>query len=104
MDTGNTGGKGQDHAEGGRHSGGNRASAGLAEPAAGDAGVGGGGSLRRAGRDPERRRFRQIGSTKRGDRYADCRIRTGFAFNRHICYVNGYRKRSSGESRPKPLI
>ena len=30
---------------------------------------------------------RQIGSTKRGDRYADCRIRTGFAFDRHICYA-----------------
>ena len=25
---------------------------------------------------------RQIGSTKRGDRYANCRIRTGFAFDR----------------------
>ncbi len=44
---------------------------------------------------------RQIGSTKRGDRYADCRIRTGFAFDRHICYATGDRKWSSGESRIK---
>ncbi len=42
---------------------------------------------------------RQIGSTKRGDRYADCRIRTGFAFDRHICYATADRKWSSGESR-----
>ncbi len=41
----------------------------------------------------------QIGSTKRGDRYADCRIRTGFAFDRHICYATGDREWSSGESR-----
>ncbi len=42
---------------------------------------------------------RQIGSTKRGDRYADCRIRTGFAFARHTCSATGDRKWSSGESR-----
>ena len=42
---------------------------------------------------------RQIGSTNRGDRYADCRIRIKFAFNRHICYATGDRKWSSGESR-----
>ncbi len=42
---------------------------------------------------------RQIGSTKRGDRYADCRIRTGFAFDRHIFNATGDRKWSSGESR-----
>ena len=42
---------------------------------------------------------RQIGSTKRGDRYANCRIRTGFAFDRHICHATGHRKWSSGESR-----
>ncbi len=44
---------------------------------------------------------RQIGATKRGDRYADCRIRTGFAFDRHICYATGDREWSSGESRVK---
>ncbi len=27
---------------------------------------------------------RQIGSTNRGDRYADCRIKTEFAFDRHF--------------------
>ncbi len=42
---------------------------------------------------------RRIGSTKRGDRYADCRIRTGFALDRPICYATGDRKWSSGESR-----
>ena len=42
---------------------------------------------------------RQIGSTKRGDRYANCRIRTGFSFDRPICYATGDRKWSSGESR-----
>ena len=42
---------------------------------------------------------RQIGSTKRGYRYADCRIRTGFAFDRHFCYAAGDREWSSGESR-----
>ena len=42
---------------------------------------------------------RQIGSTKRGDRYANCRIRTGFSFDRHIFYATGDRKWSSGESR-----
>ena len=42
---------------------------------------------------------RQIGSTKRGDRYADCRIRTGFAFDRHFCYATGDCEWSSGESR-----
>ena len=44
---------------------------------------------------------RQIGSTKRGDRYADCRIRTGFVFDRPIFYATGDRKWSSGESRIK---
>ncbi len=34
---------------------------------------------------------RQIGSTKRGDRTADRRIRTGFALDRHICYATGDR-------------
>ncbi len=42
---------------------------------------------------------RQIGSTKRGDRYADCRIRTEFAFDRYICYATRDRKWLSGESR-----
>ena len=42
---------------------------------------------------------RQIGSTKRGDRYADYRTRAGSAFDRHICYATGDRKWSSGESR-----
>jgi hypothetical protein len=42
---------------------------------------------------------RQISSMKRGDRYADCRVRTGFAFDRHIGYATGGRKWSSGESR-----
>ena len=28
---------------------------------------------------------RQIGSTKRGDGYANCRIKIGFAFDRHFC-------------------
>ncbi len=41
---------------------------------------------------------RQIGSAKRRDRYADCRIRTGFAFERHFCYTIDDRKWSSGES------
>jgi hypothetical protein len=44
---------------------------------------------------------RQIGSTKRGDRDANGRIKTGFAFDRHICYGTGDRKWSSGESRFK---
>ena len=44
---------------------------------------------------------RQIGSTKRGDRYADCRIRTGFAFDRPICYATGDSERSFGESQLK---
>ncbi len=35
---------------------------------------------------------RQIGSTKRRDRHAACRIRTGFAFGRHACYATGDRK------------
>ena len=43
--------------------------------------------------------FREISSTKRGDRYADCRIRTGFVFDRPICYATGDRRWSSGESR-----
>ncbi len=42
---------------------------------------------------------RQIGSTKRGGRYADCLIRTGFAFDHPICYATGDRKWSSGASR-----
>ena len=42
---------------------------------------------------------RQIGWTKRGDRYADCRIRTGLAFERHFCYAAGDCEWSSGESR-----
>ncbi len=42
---------------------------------------------------------RPIGSTKRGDRYAGCRIKTGFAFDRQICYATRDRKWSSGESR-----
>ncbi len=42
---------------------------------------------------------RQIGSAKRGDCYADCRIRTGFTFDCHACYATGDRKWSSGESR-----
>ncbi len=46
---------------------------------------------------------RQIGPTKRGDRCADCRIRIGVAFDRHICYVTGDREWSSRESRPKEL-
>ena len=33
---------------------------------------------------------RQIGSTKRGDRYVDCRIGTGFAFDRS--FLLGYRR------------
>ncbi len=41
---------------------------------------------------------RQIYSTTRGDRHSYCRIRTGFAFDRHICYATGDRKWSSGES------
>ena len=46
---------------------------------------------------------RQIGSTKRGDRYADFRIRTGFSFDRHIRYATGDGKWSSGESRLSKL-
>ena len=42
---------------------------------------------------------RQIGSTKRGDRYADCRIGTGFAFDCHFGYATSDREWSSGESR-----
>ena len=54
---------------------------------------------------PERKKIigrafdRQIDSTKRGDRYADCRIKTGFAFDRHSCYATNDREWSSGESR-----
>ncbi len=47
-----------------------------------------------------------LGSTKRGDRYADCRIRTRFAFDCHFCYATGDREWSSGESlsrRPERL-
>ncbi len=43
----------------------------------------------------------EVASTKRGDRYADCRIRTGFSFHRHNCYATGDREWSSGESRLK---
>jgi hypothetical protein len=35
---------------------------------------------------------RQIGSTKRGDRHADCRIRIGFAFDRYMFNATGDRK------------
>ena len=38
-------------------------------------------------------------STKRGDRYADCRIRTGFALDRHISYATGDGKWSSEKPR-----
>ncbi len=44
---------------------------------------------------------RQIGSTKRGDHYADRRIRTGFAFDRSIRYATGDCEWSSGESRSR---
>ncbi len=47
---------------------------------------------------------RQIGSTKRGDRYADCRIGTEFAFDRHNRYATRDRKWSSGDSRIRPLL
>ena len=36
---------------------------------------------------------------KREDRYADCRFKTGFVFDRPIWYATGDRKWSSGESR-----
>ena len=36
---------------------------------------------------------------RRGDRHSDCRIGTGVAFDRHICYATRDRKWSSGESR-----
>ncbi len=38
----------------------------------------------------------QIGPTKKGDRYADCRIRAGFDLDRHICYATSDREWSSG--------
>ena len=38
-------------------------------------------------------------NTKTGDRYADCRVRTGFAFDRHFCYATGDHEWFSGESR-----
>ncbi len=44
---------------------------------------------------------RQIGSMKRGARYADCRIMTGFAFDRPISNATGDRKWSSGVSRSR---
>ncbi len=44
---------------------------------------------------------RQIGSTKRGDRDADRRIGTGFAFDRRSCYATDDREWSSGESRSR---
>jgi len=50
-------------------------------------------------RCPGRPFDRQIGSAKRGDRYADCRIRTGFAVKSHIFYAPGDGKWLSGESR-----
>ena len=53
----------------------------------------------RLSRDPAKRPDRQIGSTKRGDRYVDCRIRTEFAFDCHFCYATGGREWSSGKSR-----
>ena len=42
---------------------------------------------------------RQIGSTEKEDRYADCRIRTEFDVNRRYCDATSNRKWSSGESR-----
>jgi hypothetical protein len=42
---------------------------------------------------------RQIGSTKRRDRYADCRISTRTPFDRHFCYPTGDRKWLTRESR-----
>ncbi len=44
---------------------------------------------------------RQIGSTKRGDRYAAYRTRTGLAYNRQFCYATLNSEWSSGESRLK---
>ena len=46
---------------------------------------------------------RQIGSTERGDRTADCRVRTGFAFDPHTCYATGDRKWSSGKKGEPPI-
>ncbi len=46
----------------------------------------------------------QLAHEVRSDRYADCRIRTGFAFDRHVCYATGDRKWSPGESRMIPPI
>ena len=40
---------------------------------------------------------RQIGRTRKGDRYADCRIRTGFDVNRRYCYATRDREWSSGD-------
>ncbi len=42
---------------------------------------------------------RQIGTTRKGDRYAECRIRTEFAFDRQFCYATGDREWSFGETR-----
>ena len=39
---------------------------------------------------------RQIGPTGKGDRYADCWIRTGFDVNRRKCYTTRDRQCSSG--------
>ena len=47
---------------------------------------------------------RQIGSTKRGERYADCRIRTGFDVNRRYRYATGNREWSSRESWLNPEL
>ena len=47
---------------------------------------------------------RQIGPTKKGDRYADCRIKIGFDVNRRTCYATRDREWSSGESRLGAVI
>ncbi len=44
---------------------------------------------------------RQIGSTKRGGRFAAYRIRTGLAYNHKFCYATLDSEGSSGESRLK---
>ncbi len=48
---------------------------------------------------PGRAFDRQIGPTRKGDRNADCRIRTGFDVNRRYCYATRDREWSSGKSR-----
>ncbi len=54
---------------------------------------------------------RQIGATKRGDRYADGRIRTGFAFDRHFSTlpvaaraIQGQLEPLSGRDRGPPVV